>query len=241
MDPGPELLTPQPVQPRVCDLPQVRAMTDQLMGSGNYADGLRPVEEYDNLIVRWPVDEPHREQWQRPVSGHLESYNGAKGGWFGGAMMGATLYLEDVLEAGGGGFYLWPKSHPHIHAYMKRQPLRIQDGSAPGASNENAWNKDKLSQASGMAYGSEPLEWCAKAGDLCIWHHWTVHAPSENFRRSPRLAIIARWHHASWADMKWDAGGITSDGDLWKHWAPEVRAAAAAADTAGKPATNPKL
>jgi hypothetical protein len=30
------------------------------------------------------------------------------GGWFGGAMLGATVYLEQVAP-GGGGFFLWPR------------------------------------------------------------------------------------------------------------------------------------
>jgi hypothetical protein len=197
------------------------------MGKGCYEDGLRPVEEYDNLIVRWPLDDPKPlSEWERPTSGHLESYNGNKGGWFGGAMMGATIYLEDV-RPGGGGFFLWPKSHLHVHEYMKQQPQRITDGAAPGANNENAWNEDKLTEASGIKYDYKPFEWCAQKGDLCIWHHWTVHAPSENLCRSePRLGLIARWHHADWEEMKYDAGGIISDGDLWKHWSPETQAAA---------------
>ena len=58
-------------------------------------------------------------------------------------MMGATTYLDNV-DPGGGGFFLWPRSHEHIHTYMQAQPGRIVDGAAPGATNENAWDEVSL-------------------------------------------------------------------------------------------------
>ena len=45
----------------------------------------------------------------------------------------------------------------------------------------------------------------------------------------PRLGLFARWHHKDWETMRWDKGGIRSNGDLWKYWADEVREVAPAA------------
>ena len=39
----------------------------------------------------------------------------------------------------------------------------------------------------------------------------------------PRIALFARWYHADTQEMRYDIGGIQSDGDLWKYWAPAVR------------------
>jgi hypothetical protein len=73
---------PPQVEPPLADVPAVRTVADELMGAGRYRAGLRPVEEYDNVIVRWPTETETRPLalWQRPASGHLESYNGAKAG-----------------------------------------------------------------------------------------------------------------------------------------------------------------
>ena len=65
----------------------------------------------------------------------------------------------------------------------------------------------------------------AKAGDVVIWHHWTVHNGSENVNARPRLGVFSRFHHSDWQEMRWDHGGILTDHDLWKWWTPEVKAA----------------
>jgi len=38
----------------------------------------------------------------------------------------------------------------------------------------------------------------------------------------PRLGLFARWYHKDYATMRYDKGGIRSDGDLWKYWSEEL-------------------
>ena len=63
----------------------------------------------------------------------------------------------------------------------------------------------------------------AEAGDVILWHHWLMHNGSMNVRNFPRLGLFARWHHKDWSVIKYDKGGIRSDGDLWKYWSEEVK------------------
>ena len=80
-----------------------------------------------------------------------------------------------------------------------------------------------LDRVAPSGYNEQPVEWIAKAGDLILWHHWTMHIGSMNVNSSPRLGLFARYHHRDWFQMRMDKGGIRSDGDLWKYWSPEVR------------------
>ena len=80
------------LDPPLYALPEIQAVLDQLVGAGNHANGLRPVnpflgeteepyhKETDNFIVKFPGEKP----WVAPSGGHIEGYNGTKGGWFGG-------------------------------------------------------------------------------------------------------------------------------------------------------------
>ena len=80
------------IDPPLYALPEIQAVLDQLVGAGNHANGLRPVnpflgeteepyhKETDNFIVKFPGEKP----WVAPSGGHIEGYNGTKGGWFGG-------------------------------------------------------------------------------------------------------------------------------------------------------------
>lgn len=128
--------------PALCELPSVNAILDQLIGVGRHRPGLRPsnpfygeaddvFKETDNLIINWSERSAGAtagsDGWKPPTSGHLEGYNGNKGGWYGGYMMGFTTYLEDVAPAGGGMVY-WPRSHHAIHKYFCANPDRIIDG-----------------------------------------------------------------------------------------------------------------
>ena len=50
----------------------------------------------------------------------------------------------------------------------------------------------------------------------------TYHQGSPNTRAAPRLALFSRWYHADHAAMRYDIGGILTDGNLWKYCAPSV-------------------
>ena len=50
-----------------------------------------------------------------------------------------------------------------------------------------------------------------------------MHNGSMNTNDFPRLGLFARWHHKDYATMRYDKGGIRSDGDLWKYWSDELR------------------
>ena len=79
------------LRPPLRDLPSVVAVLDQLIGEGEHRPGLRPsnpfygesddvFKETDNLIINWPQNSANCNDWVGPASGHLEGYNGNKGG-----------------------------------------------------------------------------------------------------------------------------------------------------------------
>ena len=123
-----------------------------------------------------------------------------------------------------------------MHRYMCAHPERIVDGCSSDpwrrddegnlvGDSHNAWNTEILNDVCPGGYSEQPREWTAKAGDVVIWHHWTVHNGSENVNARPRLGVFSRFHHSDWQEMRWDHGGILTDHDLWKWWTPEVKAA----------------
>lgn len=201
-------------------------VVEQLLGPGMARKGLRPPnpkfgetqanKETDNLQVTWP--QPAGTAWEPPAGGHIEGGSGMKDGWKGGFMLGAITYLEDV-QPSGGGFYYWPRSHLAAHSFFKSRPECINPNAHPHPFNDS----ESLDRHAPTGYSGQPREWTAKAGDTILWHYWTMHNGSMNLSPTPRLGLFARWYHRDYESMKHDMGGIRSDGDLWKHWGPEVQ------------------
>ena len=207
------------------DYAPLQGILDQLMGEGKHRRGLRPPnqkfgetdarKETDCMTVNWPEEDG--ATWEPPAGGHVEGGNGTKDGWKGGFMMGAITYLADVEEKGGAFFY-WPRSHRAAHEYFMQHPECIN----PNEHGHPGWNVETLSAMAG-GYPEQPREWLGQKGDTILWHHWTVHQGSSNVLDFPRIGLFARWYHADTEEMRYDIGGIQSDGDLWKYWAPAVR------------------
>ena len=212
---------------RLSDFAPMVAIADQLMGAGVWRRGLRPpnpefgeteIDKEDDLLqCKWP-DPERAKQWQRPNGGHVDGGNTHKGGWKGGFMLGAITCLEDTAP-GGGNFFYWPRSHLAVHSFLKANPKFIN----PNQFKHPFSDTKSLDRVAPSGYNEQPVEWIAKAGDLILWHHWTMHIGSMNVNSSPRLGLFARYHHRDWFQMRMDKGGIRSDGDLWKYWSPEVR------------------
>ena len=236
---------PYPIQPAVCDEPTARAALDQLLGEGTYGAGIgAPGDagygaENDVVVCNFPgqhtgLGKPHVEG-MRPSS---------KGGcvcrWF----LGMTTYLDDVAP-GGGGTYVWPKSHNAVHSYYRRYPQDIRSGGAiddkaeapfvhgdvPTCGGGGGMTAEYMASVCPGGYdGGEPVEAVMQKGDVMIWHHWCVHASSENRSDRVRQAIITRFHTTRWGEeQQRDAGGVATNGALWKYWEDDVRQVAAAA------------
>jgi ectoine hydroxylase-related dioxygenase (phytanoyl-CoA dioxygenase family) len=72
--------------------------------------------------------------------------------------------------------------------------------------------------------GGPPVEVAMSKGDVMIWHCWCVHASSVNRGNRVRQAVISRFHSTVHGDsLRRDAGGVRTDGDLWKYWGRAVR------------------
>lgn len=162
-------------------------------------------------------------------------------------MLAATCYVNDV-EADGGGFAYWPRSHRAVHNYFRRNPLGL-DGQyirSPDVQEHGhraLWGSDPET-----VVAPEPKIWAASEGDVCFWHGQVVHGSSDNLR-SPRLALFARWAHKQMrVDGEWIDFGQGPDGagntflppdsperahirydvpeDPWRYWGEAVRTVA---------------
>ena len=156
-----------------------------------------------SMLVHWPRSEGH---WDMPATGHIDGYG--PGGWSGGFMLGATAYLEDV-EDEGGGFVYWPQSHITTHQYFLENPSHI-DGSF---TEREDW-KDRSWGIFSDLSPQGPEQFTAQAGDVIFWHCFLCHTGSTNIQRRPRLGLFSRWHHTDREQMRYDVAE-----DLWKYWA----------------------
>ena len=184
------------VDPGFGNLPDMQEIIEQL-GGGMFNGG------GGSMLVKWPTSE---SQWQAPNEGHIDGYG--PNGWSGGFMLGATSYLDDVDEHGGG-FYYWPDSHLPVHEYFRIHPDQI-DGSFR---EREDWEKRGWRLFSDMC-PSSPREFVAAAGDVILWHCFLCHTGSSNVNAHPRLGVFSRWHRTDCEEMKWDIPD-----DLWNFWA----------------------
>ena len=145
-----------PVRPAVGEVPQVKAVLDQLLGAGRYDSGMdedfnHVGRELDVQVWKWPAKGNARPlagrapaskeggQWLNlsEPAGHIEAYRGQRpskpnpAGWCDRFQLGAITYLESV-GPGGGGTLLWPSSHKAIHRYFCEHPSTIAGGGAVG-------------------------------------------------------------------------------------------------------------
>lgn len=193
-----------PVRPSLDELPQVRAVVDQLLGTGRWCSGQRPGgKELDTVIFRWPRA-PSTPPSTLPSSGHVEGGNSAKGGWLGNFALGAIVYWNDV-RPGQGGTVIWPRSHLAVHDYLSEYPERLATSNGVAEAGVAATQATELTM---------------NKGDVCFWHHWLIHqpGPAPEPGARPREAIFGRWHHKPSLVDKYDLGGIRTDRNLWKHY-----------------------
>jgi hypothetical protein len=123
--------------------PHIQAVLDQLLGPGTWDKGIAApgeqghILEPEVLVFNWPLppEKRHADMYggvpaRDRGGGHIEGYRGAtKGGPTPQWQVGCTLYLDDV-EPGGGGTFVWPKSHLAVHRYFKQYPEDIPTGGA---------------------------------------------------------------------------------------------------------------
>lgn len=203
--------------PTLSDVPQMAALLDQLGGSGWTGGGaglgaVKVMQEPTRQHPPAPPGAPYGTQMNhaRPM-GHIDGYG--PGGWTGGFILAATTYLADV-EAGGGAFVYWPRSHRAINRFFQQYPETL-DGSfrilptfwgEPAGANNGAAPTSPASRQWDVMYGDdretsiavgECTEFVGKRGDLILWHSFMVHTGSANVASSsPRLGVFGRWHRA---------------------------------------------
>jgi hypothetical protein len=148
-----------PVRPAVGEVPEVKAVLDQLLGVGSYDSGMDEDfngvgRELDVQVWKWPAKDAAAAlpgasatkeggAWleQEEPAGHIEAYRGQRpskpnpAGWCERFQLGAITYLEPV-EPGGGGTLAWRGSHRAIHKYFCEHPELIAGGGAVGGGND---------------------------------------------------------------------------------------------------------
>jgi hypothetical protein len=132
--------------------------------------------------------------------GHLDGYytptNGVPQGTVSRFTIGATIYVDQV-EAGGGGFIIWPGSHAVAAEYFRTHSLlSIEGGSSRGVFDL-----------------APPVEITGPAGTVCFWHGQLVHSGSTNTRNAIRMALIVRLSRLDILDIMFE----TPD-DMWQYW-----------------------
>ena len=102
------------VSPKLFELPLLQGLVNQL------SDGAFVVISPDDRpVCVFPGE-------QRQLDPHLDGYS--QRGWAGGFMLGAVLYLNDVMQENAGCFTVLEGSHRASHRYFLRQP-HLLDGS----------------------------------------------------------------------------------------------------------------
>ena len=184
------------MDPLFGQLPQMTAIVEQL-GGGMFDGG------GGSMLVKWP---DQKKKWGAPDEGHIDGYG--PNGWSGGFMFGATTYINDVKEHGGG-FFFWPDSHLPVQDYFRAHPKQI-DGSFRDRDDWDEFGWRLFSNRSPAA----PQEFTGNAGDVILWHCFLCHTGSNNTRSQPRLGVFSRWHRSDREEMKFDVPE-----NLWKYWA----------------------
>ena len=165
------------------------------------------------------------------------------------------------MAPGGGGTHLLPCSHRAVHKYFCEHPDSIRTGGEVGGAGAAAAGQNNPQRLNALV--SEEIvegthELVMDAGDVCFWHHWMCHDSNRNVGDLPRQAIFSRFHNTDPRHLssrshvldnpaldgddlgtervisaRWDVGGIRTDHDLWKWWAPAVSDSVRASPAAG--------
>ena len=209
-----------PLIPCLGHLPSVCAVAEQL-GGATLAEGQRPKlpnrpqEPIDHAVTQWPTDVAAAQWTENPKRGHIDGANPPKGGWIGGTMLVASVYLRDV-KPGGGGTWIWPGSHRAIARFFSAHPDRYLSGCF-----NNSWGigsefgENDLSQY-GLSAQTSSVENTMDAGDVAFSHGMLVHTAVPNLLAGTvRVGVFSRWHHKSLGIIRSD---VPSPTEMWKHW-----------------------
>ena len=108
--------------------------------------------------------------------------------------LGATIYLGEVEEKGGG-FTVWPGSHRIWSEFFRYHDVDcLPGGVAPFALGDG-------------------YEFTGQAGDACLWHGLMTHTAGHNVSHNIRIACIARLRRKDFDQIRYDF----SD-NIWKYW-----------------------
>lgn len=198
--------------------PIVFAMVEQLLGAGN----VLPPERSRGIYPTFPTPE-HADI---PIHAHVDlpllPFK-----------VGAVAYLDDVPE-GGGGFAVWPGSHRALFFACENDP------SSPDNRKRRAFKKVMRDFDA-----HEPVEITGGPGDIILFHHLLMHAPTINtIEGHVRKAAFCNYATPSCAANQAGRRPTT----LWHGWhgidglassAIEASRTAAPADTFARPRAIP--
>ena len=198
--------------------PVVFAMVERLLGAGN----VLPPERSRGLYPTFPTPEHAKV----PIHAHVDLPRLP-------FKVGVVAYLDDV-PSGGGGFAVWPGSHRALFSACADDP------SSPANRRRRAFRK-----AIRDFDAHEPVEITGGAGDVILFHHLLMHAPTINtVEGHVRKAAFCNYATPSCAIDQ--AGRRPSS--LWHGWhgidslaslAIEASKTPAPADTFARPRTIP--
>ena len=133
--------------------PVLFSMVERLLGEGN----VLPPERSRGIYPIFPTP----EHTDIPVHAHVDLPKLP-------FKIGVVAYLGEVPE-GGGGFAVWPGSHRALFSVCRHDP------SAPANRRQSAFG-----EATREFDAHEPLEITGGPGDVILFHHLLLHAPTIN-------------------------------------------------------------
>jgi hypothetical protein len=144
--------------------------------------------------------------------------------------LGVVGYIADVWP-GCGAFGVWAGSHHRVNGLQR-------DAAAAAA----APARDDLRGVQMPAYGPRmtpelerlvrevaPTDCWGRAGDVVLYHARLAHSPLRNHGAAIRQAVITGFGKTAAALPDAELLAHVAEGDIWREWSAEVRAAAAAA------------
>lgn len=175
---------------------RVKAIVDQL-GGGAFVGG-----GSGSPLVHWPSQDTG---WSPTPWGHLDGYYPGNWSPF---MLAITAYAYDC-EPMGGAFQYWPDSHLTTHRFFLEHPEQV-DGRFRDVPDFNWGGPNDFTRIAPRP----PEHFNGNAGDIILWHAYTVHTGSKNIRNVPRFGFFARYNHRDQASFKYEIPE-----NLWKRWA----------------------
>lgn len=162
------------------------------------------------IPVNYPCSFAHRRTVARRIRrAHLDGYGtlfrdpeSDRAGRYEYNTVGATIYLSDV-EEGGGGFTVFPGSHWVVSNYFNNHSLESPgwQGLPPALDDsDGGWDYSRTLDEQLVSH-----EISGPAGTVILSHFQMLHGNGVNQRSMPRIAAVTRYVHKDGQEVKEDA------------------------------------